>query len=63
MLRPLAIPFVLASFVTFGGAGARAQAVGSQLPELELTDLSQSKAASMEDFAGRALLLEFFAHW
>ena len=59
MLRRLAIPFVLASF---GGAVARAQAVGSQLPELELTDLSQSKAASMEDFAGRALLLEFFAY-
>lgn len=59
MLRRLALPFVLASL----GAAARAQAVGSQLPELELTGLSQSKASSMEDFAGRALLLEFFAHW
>jgi hypothetical protein len=63
MLRRLALPFVLASPLASLGPAAHGQAVGSQLPELELTDLSQSKASSMEDFTGRALLLEFFAHW
>jgi len=41
-----------------------AQEVGSELPlDFELTELSQTGARSLEDFQGRALLIEFFAYW
>ena len=40
-----------------------AQNVGSQLPSVELEDFSKTKATSFDDFLGRAVLLEFFAHW
>ncbi len=59
MLRRIALPLVLGCL----GTVARAQTVGSQLPELALEGLSQSEATSVEDFTGRALLIEFFAHW
>ncbi len=40
-----------------------AQGIGSKLPEVELEDFSQTKAKSLEDFTGRAVLIEFFAYW
>lgn len=33
------------------------------LPKAELESVYQTNATSLEDYAGRALLLEFFAHW
>ena len=43
---------------------ASAQGVGTQIPtRLQLEDFAQTGARSFEDFLGRAVLLEFFAHW
>ena len=36
---------------------------GMRLPEIELDDYAQTEARSFEDFAGRAVLFEFFAYW
>ncbi len=39
-------------------------AVGSPLPEkIELEDFTNLAAGSFDQFAGRAVLIEFFAHW
>ena len=57
-----------------GGAGALAVAVSvsaagpaleetSPLPPANLVDFAQSNAASLEDYFGQAVLLEFFAYW
>jgi len=41
-----------------------AQGVGGQMPaKVELEDFAQTKAKSYDDFAGRAVLIEFFAYW
>lgn len=37
--------------------------VGAPLPELELEGFSQTKAKTLEDYSGRALLIELFAYW
>lgn len=37
--------------------------VGDLLPPVVVEDLSQTKATVFSDFYGRAVLLEFFAHW
>jgi hypothetical protein len=42
---------------------AGAQDVGSRLPSIDLKDYTQTQATSFEDFAGRAVLIEFFAYW
>lgn len=43
---------------------ASAQGVGTQVPgTLQLQDFAQSPATSYGDLFGRAVLLEFFAHW
>ena len=44
-------------------APARAQAIGSKLPPVQLEGLSQTGAKTFDDFLGRAVLLEFFAYW
>ncbi|NUP97743.1 MAG: hypothetical protein HUU28_16405 [Planctomycetaceae bacterium] len=58
---------LLLGLALFGGvvlsAPARAQAVGSKLPPVELEGLSQTGAKTYDDFLGRAVLLEFFAYW
>ncbi|TAJ11853.1 MAG: hypothetical protein EPO68_14125 [Planctomycetota bacterium] len=33
------------------------------LPKVQLASLHQTSATSLDDFTGRALLIEFFAHW
>jgi thiol-disulfide isomerase/thioredoxin len=45
------------------GGLAGAQAPGSQLRSVELVDFQLTKAQSFDDFLGRTVLLEFFAHW
>ena len=42
---------------------AAADHIGKQLPAFELEGLSQSKASSFDELAGRAVLIEFFAYW
>lgn len=37
--------------------------VGSPLPEVKLEGFTQTKAETFDDFFGRAVLIEFFAHW
>ena len=36
---------------------------GGQLPTVELEGFAQTKAKSFDDYAGRAVLIEFFAYW
>jgi hypothetical protein len=52
--------------VALAARPAAAQAVGSKVP-VELTqalqDLGQTPAKSFEEFAGRAVLIEFFENW
>lgn len=36
---------------------------GGQLPPVELEGFAQTKAQSFDDYAGRAVLIEFFAYW
>jgi thiol-disulfide isomerase/thioredoxin len=45
------------------GGLAGAQVPGSELRSVELVDFQLTKAKSFEDFLGRTVLLEFFAHW
>lgn len=43
--------------------GAQAQ-VGQPVPEdVALADFAQTAAEDFEDFSGRAILIEYFAHW
>jgi hypothetical protein len=37
--------------------------IGRSLPDVELEGLSQTKAKSLDDYLGRAVLVEFFAYW
>lgn len=39
------------------------QEPGQRLPEVRVDGLSQTEARSFDEFSGRAVLLEFFAHW
>ena len=42
---------------------ASAQGVGTKLPSVQLEGYTQTPAKSFEEFAGRAVLIEFFAYW
>jgi hypothetical protein len=37
--------------------------LNAPLPKVELDGYAQTKAAKFEDYQGRAVLIEFFAHW
>ena len=54
--------FLSLAGVALLAAGAHAQ-VGSSLPKVELEGFTQTGAESWEDYAGRAVLIEFFAYW
>jgi len=62
MRAPVFSAFALA-FVTFSAASTSAQAVGSKLPPVGLEGFSQTPAKGFEDYAGRAVMFEFFAYW
>ena len=49
----------LAAFALPAGS-ARA---GGTVPAASLDDFAQTKAKSFDDFAGRAVLMEYFAFW
>lgn len=53
----------LALALGLAGASLSAQAVGTQLHSVDLVDFQHTKAQRFDDFIGRAVLLEFFAHW
>ena len=59
-LLPLLAPALLWAATL---APAPPDAVGSPLPAVALEGFTQTKAASLEDYSGRALLIEFFAYW
>ena len=44
-------------------AMAPAQVIGTTVRGLEPDKLAGTKAQSLDDYAGRLLLLEFFAYW
>lgn len=55
---------LLASTIALGlPSNAASNRVGEKLPEVVLEGLSQTAATSYEEFTGRLVLLEFFAHW
>lgn len=55
---------ILAALALAGtSANAQGPRPGDTLPPMELQDLAQTGAKSVGDFAGRALLVEFFAYW
>jgi len=56
LLAPLALAALLAP-TPLGGS------VGKSMPDLPIEGLAQTKAKSVEDFAGRAVLVEHFAFW
>jgi len=63
MLRNKLTPLFLGALLCLSTA-AGAQGVGTQVPtSLQLQDFSQTPATSFGDLFGRAVLLEFFAHW
>jgi hypothetical protein len=43
-------------------SAATAQSVGKMLPASELADLTNTKARTLSEYAGRAILLEFFSY-
>ena len=53
----LALACAALAFPSFAGN------VGNPLPPPELEGLAQTQAKSFDDFAGRAVLIEFFAYW
>ena len=55
----LLAPLALAAFAL----PAPCAPAGGQLPPMELSDFAQTKAKSFDDYAGRAVLIEFFAYW
>jgi hypothetical protein len=52
--------FLIAAMLFCGALSA--QSVGKVLPASELSDLTNTKAKSLSDYSGRAMLLEFFAY-
>jgi hypothetical protein len=44
-------------------ASVAQKGVGAPLPATQLEGFSQTKAKSLDDYAGRALLIEIFAYW
>ena len=56
LLAPVALAALLAFTPSEG-------VVGKSMPALPIEGLAQTKAKSIDDFAGRAVLVEFFAFW
>jgi hypothetical protein len=54
--RVLLVPLLLATAIG-------AQNEGRPMPEVELSGLANTQARSVEDFAGRTVLIEMFAYW
>ena len=61
--RALAAPAFALALAAFAAPDAWAQNEGKPLPASELVDFSQTAAKSFDDYAGRLVLIEFFAYW
>ena len=59
-LHLLLAPLALAAFFAPAPAGPN---LGKPMPAAPIEGLAMTKAKSMDDFAGRAVLVEFFAFW
>ena len=59
MLQRLWFPIALGICASLGAA----QGVGTKVGAIELVDYAQTEAKSFDDFLGRTVLIEFFAHW
>lgn len=53
-------PVALAALLAFAPAEG---VVGKSMPALPIEGLAQTKAKSLDEYVGRALLVEFFAYW
>jgi len=65
-MRPITLIALAAPALAVAAAVAPtlpANGVGDPLPAVTLEGFTQTKATSLDDFAGRALLIEFFAYW
>ena len=59
--RSLLLPFLLTLALP---AAAQRVDVGQAVPEdLVLEGFSQTQATTLEEYTGRAILVEFFAYW
>ena len=56
----LLAPVALAALLAFSPAEG---VVGKSMPAIPIEGLAQTKAKSLDDYIGRALLVEFFAYW
>jgi len=56
LLAPVALAALLALAPLEGS-------VGKSMPALPIEGLALTKAKSLDDFSGRAVLVEFFAFW
>ncbi len=56
----LALPLVIGALAVPADAQL---SVGDRMPAVVLEDFANTTAKAFEDFAGRAILLEFFAYW
>lgn len=65
-MRPTHLLPLLAPALAVAAAVAPAplsSGVGDPLPAVKLEGFTQTRATSLDDFVGRALLIEFFAYW
>ena len=60
LILSLVAPAFLASAFTIAPSAAD---VGDPIPKTTFEEFAQSDAKSMDDFAGRVILVEFFEHW
>ena len=60
LLQMLLAPVALAAFLAPSPVGG---VVGKSMPAIPIEGLAQTKAKSLDDFSGRAVLVEFFAFW
>lgn len=61
--RALIAPAFALALAALAAPATWAQNEGNPLPPSELVDFSKTAAASIDDYAGRLVLIEFFAYW
>ncbi|MBL4770928.1 MAG: hypothetical protein JKY61_07260 [Planctomycetes bacterium] len=62
MIRSLLIAGVMALCFS-APALAENDNIGERLPQANIEGLAQSPAGSLDELAGRVVLIEFFAYW
>lgn len=59
-LKLFIVPVALAGLLALEPVGG---VIGKSMPPIPVEGLAQTKAKSVDDYAGRAILIEFFAFW